>query len=339
MTDLYPLQLSAFSGLLIFDESRMTPRLVVLGTGGTIAGRSASATDNVGYKAGEVPVSELLGDVAVPAGFAVEAEQVAQIDSKDMSDAVWRQLLAAVHRHMQRPEVHGLVITHGTDTLEETAYLLQRVLNPGKPVVLVIAMRPASAALRDGPQNLADGLQLTATEGALGVLAVCAGRVHAALHVRKTHNYLLDAFDSGDAGPVAALEEGRLTRWQSWPTTPELWEPGLLDRLLQTAAWPRVEWVTNHGGQTGAMVRALLLQHQAGTEPNPLRGLVVAGTGNGTLHCELQAALLAAQAGGVTVWRSTRCANGRVIEGADSPIPATPLPPAKARVELMLQLL
>ena len=317
----------------------MNPQLVVLGTGGTIAGRSASAADNVGYKAGEVPVSELLGDVPVPAGFSVEAEQVAQIDSKDMSDAVWRQLLAAVHRHLQRPEVHGLVITHGTDTLEETAYLLQRVLNPAKPVVLVSAMRPASAALRDGPQNLADGLQLAATQGARGVLAVCAGRVYDALNVRKTHNYLLDAFDSGDAGPVAVLEEGRLTLWRSWPSTPDGWEPDLLDRLLQTAVWPRVEWVTNHGGQTGGLIRALLLQHQAATEPFPLRGLVVAGTGNGTLHVELQAALVAAQATGVRVWRSTRCANGRVIEGADCPIPATQLPPAKARLELMLQVL
>lgn len=319
----------------------MTPNtLVVLGTGGTIAGRSACAADNVGYKAGQVPVSELLGDVPVPAGFAVEAEQVVQIDSKDMSDAVWCQLLTAVHRHVQRPDVQGLVMTHGTDTLEETAYLLQRVLNPTKPVVLVSAMRPATAALRDGPQNLADGLRLAATKGARGVVAVCAGRVHAAIDVRKTHNHQLDAFDSGDAGPVAVLEEGRLTTWRPWPQTPETWEPGLLERLVQTAVWPRVEWLTNHGGQTGAMVSALLLQHQAASKPQPLRGIVVAGTGNGTLHNDLQVALQVAQAAGITVWRSTRCANGRVIEGgADCPIPTTPLPPAKARLELMLRLL
>jgi len=317
----------------------MTQKLILLGTGGTIAGRSTSATDNVSYKAGEIPVSELLGDVPVPVGFAVETEQVAQIDSKDMSDAVWRQLLAAVYRQLLRPEVRGLVITHGTDTLEETAYLLQRVLNPAKPVVLVSAMRPASAALRDGPQNLADGLRLAATDGAQGVLVVCAGRVHGALDVRKTHNHQLDAFDSGDAGPVAVLEEGRLTAWRPWPTSPATWEPGLLERLLQTTEWPRVEWLTNHGGQTGAMVRALLWHQQAASEARPLRGIVVAGTGNGTLHSDLLAALVAAQAAGIRVWRSTRCANGRVIEGADCPIPATPLPPAKARLELMLRLL
>ncbi len=312
---------------------------MVLGTGGTIAGRSAAAADHIGYKAGEVLVAELLGDVPVPTGFAVQTEQVAQIDSKDMSDAVWRLLLDAVNRHLQRPEVHGLVITHGTDTLEETAYLLQRVLNPAKPVVLVGAMRPASAALPDGPQNLADGLRLAATAGACGVLTVCAGRVHGAWDVRKTHNYRLDAFDSGDAGPLAVLEEGRLTVWRPWPQTPATWQPGLLERLLQARAWPRVEWLTNHAGQSGAMVRALLLQQQTASEPRPVQGIVVAGTGNATLHTELQAALVAAQAAGITVWRSTRCVNGRAIAGADSPIPATPLPPAKARLELMLQLL
>lgn len=313
-------------------------KIIVLGTGGTIAGRAADAADNIGYKAGEVPVAALVGEVAAPDGFAVEAEQVAQIDSKDMDDAVWRRLLAAVHRHLQRPEVHGVVVTHGTDTLEETAYLLQRVLNPAKPVVMVSAMRPATATLRDGPQNLADGLHLAAMAEARGVVAVCAGRVHSALDVRKAHNHRLDVYDSGDAGPVAALEEGRLTCWRPWPDTTPDFDAHLLDRLLATAQWPRVEWITSHGGQTGAMVRALLAPAQAGGGDAPLRGLVVAGTGNGTLHQALLEALVQAQRAGVMVWRTTRCAAGRVIEGADCPIPATPLPPAKARLEMMLRL-
>lgn len=317
----------------------MNPTLIVLGTGGTIAGRAASAADNIGYKAGEVPVSALLGDVPVPPGMAVVSEQVAQIDSKDMSDAVWRRLLDAVRRHLAQPEVAGVVVTHGTDTLEETAYLLQRVLNPDRPVVLVSAMRPATATLRDGPENLADGLRLAATPGARGVMAVCAGRVHSALDVRKAHNHRLDVYDSGDAGPVAALEEGRLTQWRPWPQTPERFDASLFDRLMAATAWPRVEWITNHGGQTGGLVRALLQQLKAGADPHPLRGLVVAGTGNGTLHEGLLSVLREAQAAGVTVWRTTRCANGTVIEGADNPITAVPLPPAKARLELMLTLL
>ena len=318
----------------------MPPKLIVLGTGGTIAGRAASAADNIGYKAGEVPVSELLGDVPVPTGFAVEAEQVAQIDSKDMGDDVWRRLLVATQRNLARPDVQGLVVTHGTDTLEETAYLLQRVLNPAKPVVLVSAMRPASAALRDGPQNLADGLRLASTSGVRGVVAVCAGWVHSAWDVRKVHNHQLNAFDSGDAGPVAVLEEGRLTCWRPWPQSPaDTFEPALFDRLVSATEWPRVEWITSHGGQHGAMVRAMVLQNRIAADHRPLRGLVVAGTGNGTLHADLQAALLEAMAEGIAVWRTTRCANGRVIDGADCPVPATPLPPAKARLELLLRLL
>jgi L-asparaginase len=314
------------------------PILMVLGTGGTIAGRAASARDHIGYRAGEVPVAELLGELPLPQGWTVAAEQVAQIDSKDMDEAVWRRLLEATDRCLRRDEVGAVVITHGTDTLEETAYLLQRVLNPAKPVVMVSAMRPATASLRDGLQNLADGLELATRASVRGVLAVCAGRVHAGWDVSKVHNHRLDAYDSGDAGPVAMLEEGRLRQWRAWPQSPpEAHDPGLLGRLLHPDPWPRVEWITSHGGQTGALVRALL-QPPLSVAEAPVQGLVVAGTGNGTLHRDLLSALLQAMAQGVQVWRSTRCASGSVIEGGDSPIAATPLSPAKARLELMLQL-
>jgi len=308
--------------------------VVVLGTGGTIAGRASSSHDNVGYKAGEVPVAELLGDVPVPAGCRVEAEQVAQIDSKDMSEAVWRRLLQAVRRHLDRVEVAGLVVTHGTDTLEETAYLLQRVFSPAKPVVLVSAMRPASAALRDGPQNLADGLHVATTPGVRGVLAVCAGKLHSAYDVQKAHNYRLDVYDSGDAGPVAVLEEGRLTQWRAWPAEPDAPQADWMPHLLSSQPWPRVEWITSHGGQTGALVRALL-QPPADGSP-PLAGLVVAGTGNGTVHESMESALVEAQQAGVVVWRTTRCPAGRVIDTGSSRFPSIALPPSKARLALLL---
>lgn len=316
--------------------------VVVLGTGGTIAGRAASAADNIGYKAGEVPVAELLGDVPVPAGVQVQAQQVAQIDSKDMGPAVWRPLLAEVHAALRNPAVCGVVVTHGTDTLEETAYLLQRVLNPSKPVVLVSAMRPATATLRDGPQNLQDGLQLAAMHGARGVLAVCMGQVHSGLDVRKVHNHNVVAFDSGDAGCVGELREGRWTQWRPWPQLPKA-DEGLLDKLLSNTPWPRVEWVSSHGGQDGFVVRALLAASQTAAQQGEgaaiLQGLVVAGTGNGTLHQDLEAALLEAQAMGVKVRRTTRVARGAVIDAGNSLIEASALPPAKARLELMLDLL
>ncbi len=178
----------------------LSSRVVVLGTGGTIAGRAASAHDNVGYQAAQLSVAELLQGVA-RTGLAIESEQLAQLDSKDMDHATWQQLARRSAHQLARPEVRGVVITHGTDTLEETAWLLHRVLAPRKPLVLTAAMRPATSLQADGPQNLADALTLAATDGAAGVLVVLAGTVHGAADVRKLHSRRLDAFSSGDAGP------------------------------------------------------------------------------------------------------------------------------------------
>lgn len=319
-----------------------TRRLVVLGTGGTIAGRARAAGDNVGYTAGEVGVADLLAGVSdmagrLPAlaGWALEAEQVAQIDSKDMGPVVWRALLERVAHHLARPEVAGVVVTHGTDTLEETAWLLQAVLSPAKPVVLACAMRPATALVPDGPQNLMDALCVAVAPSARGVVVVCAGQVHQARHVQKVHTYRLDAFDSGEAGPLGCVEEGRLRVWQAWPEPVTPSRP--LALVLAATAWPRVELVTSHAGADGAVVRALLATSHAGA---PLRGLVVAGTGNGTLHTDLQAALEQAHAAGVAVWRGTRCAYGQVVPGPHGAWPDTGgLSPVKARLSLMLELM
>jgi len=278
-----------------------------------------------------------MAGVALPSGCTVEAEQVAQVDSKDMGPEVWRALLQAVARHLGRAEVRGIVVTHGTDTLEETAFLLQRTLSPAKPVVLVSAMRPATAPQPDGPQNLADGLAIAARPGASGVVAVCASRLHSAWDVRKVHNHRLDAFDSGEAGALGVLEAGRCRLWRPWPAADQAVNSLLLDRLLSDRPWPRVEWITSHAGASGWMVRALVAQ--SARDPEPIQGLVVAGTGNGTLHASLEAALAEAQDQGVTVWVTTRCAWGEVIPVPGSRFPTTHWPPAKARLELMFQLL
>lgn len=327
--------------------------LVVLGTGGTIAGRAVRPDDHTGYAAGQVSVAALLEGIPVPLGCQVEHEQVAQIDSKDMGPAVWKLLLVRLQHHLQRPNVSGVVVTHGTDTLEETAYLLQRVLCPAKPVVLTCAMRPATALVPDGPQNLADALVVAAHPGACGVVAVCAGRVHRADAVQKVHPYRLDAFDSGDAGPLGQVEQGCLTLWRDWPdaavsslciqSIPQKPLPLIPDllwpRLLAEAAWPRVEVLVSHAGADGTLVQALL----AYTGPNiaPLRGLVVGGTGNGTLHQDLAAALQQAQAQGVVVWRTTRCVEGRVVvsDPHTEAIPTVSMPLVKARLALQLALL
>ena len=307
----------------------LSSRLVVLATGGTIAGRAASAQDNVGYRSAQLGVADLLQAVPGAAALAVEGEQVAQLDSKDMDAGTWQHLAGRVAHHLVRPEVQGVVVTHGTDTLEETAWLLQRVLAPRKPVVLTAAMRPATSLQADGPQNLADALVVAAADGAAGVLVVLAGRVLAAADVRKAHSWRLDAFDAGDAGAVAAIEQGRLRTWRPWPGG----QPLGLDRLAgDPAAWPWVEIVTSHAGARGAAVDALAA---AG-----VRGLVVAGTGNGTVHQALAQALVRAQARGVAVRLVTRCAGGPVVAGPDHcwPVYAS-LSPAQARAELMLELM
>ncbi|SFC56645.1 L-asparaginase [Polaromonas sp. OV174] len=310
--------------------------IVILGTGGTIAGRAARAADNIGYTAAELGIEQLVD--AIPAlveAGPVITEQVAQIDSKDMSFAVWAQLAGRVQHFLARPEIQGIVITHGTDTLEETAYFLQAICDSAKPVVLTCAMRPATALAPDGPQNLLDAMAVARHPGACGVVAVCAGTVHSALDVQKMHTYQLDAFSSGDAGPLAYVEEGRLRLLRNWPLALEGRSEVAINSIANmnhATDWPWVEIVMSHAGASGAVVQALVAQG--------VQGLVVAATGNGSVHHALEAALLQAQAAGVQVVRATRCANGRVLsKPGDALADSQGLSPVKARVALMLGLL
>ncbi|MEO5660971.1 MAG: asparaginase [Polaromonas sp.] len=304
--------------------------VVILGTGGTIAGQAVSAADNIGYTAAQFGIDQLLASIPTLAeGGPVSAEQVAQIDSKNMSFAVWAHLAARVNHYLARDDVSGIVITHGTDTLEETAYFLQVVCRPAKPVVLTCAMRPATALAPDGPQNVLDAVTVARHPGARGVVAVCAGTIHSAFDVQKVHTYQLDAFSSGDAGPIGYVEEGHLRLVRNWP----LAQVGYaLPAIESIAVWPRVEIIMSYAGASAAIVQALVDQG--------VQGLVVAGTGNGTLHHALQTGLLKAQAAGIKVVRATRCANGRVLPLPDDAIPdSNGLSPVKARVALLLDLL
>ena len=310
--------------------------IVILGTGGTIAGLSASTSDNIGYTAAQVSVEQLAS--AIPSltdAGPVLTEQVAQIDSKDMSFGVWAQLAARIEHYLARPDVDGIVITHGTDTIEETAFFLQSVCQPGKPVVLTCAMRPANALVPDGPQNVMDALAVARHPGASGVTVVCAGTIHSAIEVQKVHTYLLDAFSSGDSGPLGFIEEGKLRLIRNWPAdqlTPAQAAMKKIANLTELVDWPRVEIVMNYAGADGLVVEALVSQG--------VQGLVVAGTGNGTLHHKLEAALLQAQADGLRVVRATRCVNGRVLPKVGDLLPDSHgLSPVKARVALMLELL
>ena len=327
-------------------------KIVVLGTGGTIAGASASATDNVGYASAQRGVQALLDAVPALARWPLEAEQVAQLDSKDMGPAVWSALVARVRAHLARPEVRGVVITHGTDTLEETAWLLHRTVGAlldTKPVVMTAAMRPATSLQADGPQNLLDAVTVADMPEARGVVLVMAGRVWAGAEVRKLHSYRTEAFGTADAGPLGQVVEGRLQRFRPWPEAgADAWAQGpgpAVDAVPVQAtppralhlpesaeAWPWVEIVTSHAGAGPRAVQALV---SAGVQ-----GLVVAGTGNGTVHQDLEAALLKAVSQGVPVLRATRCAAGGIVPGGADTLPSAGwLTPAQARVELTLRLL
>ncbi|MDH4062378.1 MAG: asparaginase [Aquincola sp.] len=302
-------------------------KVVILGTGGTIAGTAASATDAVGYAAAQLGVAQLVAAVPALASRSLECEQVAQLDSKDMDHATWQRLAQRAAHHLARPDVAGVVVTHGTDTLEETAYLLHRVLAPAKPLVLTAAMRPATALMTDGPQNLLDAVTVALDAQAGGVVVAFGGRVWAGAEVRKVHTYRIDAFAAGDAGPLATVEEGSVRWSRAAPKTQAL---GLAAIAADPARWPRVEIVLNHAGAGGMLVDALVAQG--------VQGVVVAGTGNGAVHHVLEAALLRAQGAGVRVLRSTRCASGPVIGEAALPS-AGALTAVQARVELMLQML
>lgn len=311
-------------------------KIVVFGTGGTIAGKAASMTDNVSYKAGEVAIGELLAGVpgmqAALQGHELVAQQVAQIDSKDMGFEVWRALVTHCREALEDPDVCGIVITHGTDTLEETAWFLQCSLRSEKPVVLTCAMRPATALSPDGPQNLLDAVAVALDPDALGVLAVAAGAVHEARWVHKAFPYRVDAFSSGEAGPGGWVEEGRV-RWVRRPsmqassthTTP-------LNDLPAAHDWPWVEVVLSAAGTSGRVVDALV--------EAKVHGLVVACTGNGSLHHELKDALLRAKACGVRIVKATRCGQGQSLVGDLGEFPCyAGLSPIKSRVSLLLELL
>jgi L-asparaginase len=330
----------------------MDKKLIFIGMGGTIAGKAARSEAHVAYQSGAIGLPELLENVpglrAALGGHAFCTEQLAQMDSKDMGFAHWQLLAQRLCVWLADESVQGIVVTHGTDTLEEAAFFLSCVvpadLLRNKPVVLTCAMRPASAFTPDGPQNLLDACAVALDVASRGVVVVCAGKVHSALQVQKVHPYRLDAFDSGEAGPLALVEEGRL-RWLKPASLPQPLYAFALP-LESVIAWPKVEIVMSYA-EAGACVVEGLVAYCSQPGRSPLVGLVVAGTGNGTVHVDLHAALQRAQSQGVRVVRTTRCAYGSVVvaqpqagEPMDAGAFATmALPPVKARITLVLELL
>lgn len=315
------------------------PAIAVLATGGTIAGEAADAAKTAGYQAGVVGVDKLLAAVPALAGVArVRAEQVASIDSRDMSDALWIALSQRVNALLAQDDVDGVVIAHGTDTLEETAYWLHLTVAGTKPVVLTAAMRPSTALSADGPLNLLNAVTVAASPDAAGrgVLVAFANRIHCARDVTKTSTYAIDAFESPEVGVLGWVQDGRVDFQRLTTRAHTSASAFRVDALASGGALPAVEVVVSHAGVSRVAVDALVA---AG-----VRGIVVAGTGNGSIHATLQQALADARANGVAVVRASRVGSGHVMRNGAAPddalgfVSAGALNPYKARVLLMLAL-
>jgi len=315
-------------------SKRPLPRIAVLATGGTIAGAAADALQTAGYQAGALRVERLLEAVPALSGLAIiEAEQLASIDSKDLSYAVWNTLCARLETLLARDDIDAVVITHGTDTLEETAFLLHLTVKSRKPVVLTAAMRPATALSADGPLNLCQAVTVAADPDAAGrgVLVVVNNQIHGARDVSKRNTAAVQAFESPEFGVLGWVQDARVEFHRT------LTRPHTLDTPFSAPlVWPEVGLVVSYAGVSRVAVDALVA---AG-----VRGLVVAGTGNGSIHAALQQALGEAAAKGVAVVRASRTGAGHVMRNGAAPddalglVASGTLSPYKARVLLMLAL-
>jgi L-asparaginase len=310
------------------------PNIFVLATGGTIAGRQVSA--NLRYQAGELSVDALLGAVPAVRGLAnIRSEQVANIGSQDVDEALWLQLARRANELLARKDVDGLIITHGTDTLEETAYFLDLTVKSDKPVVLVGAMRPASAVGADGPANLFDAVVVASSpeSAARGVLVAMNGNVFEARDVTKVSTTAVQAFAAPNFGPLGQVHDGRVFYWRRSERSP-MHKAGFDVAGLESL--PLVGIIYGHANAPDLPVRAFVeAQYQ---------GIVSAGVGNGNLYHDVLNALADAVSRGLVVVRSSRVAAGptmRDVELDDAHfgfVAAGTLNPQKARVLLQLAL-
>ncbi len=328
------------------DFEAAAPKIVLLGTGGTIAGWAADATRQGDYQAGVLSTAALLADLKPPlaGSVSIALDEFAHINSKDASSDFWLALRSRLAAHLAQASTAAVVVTHGTDTLEETCFFLSHTLpHSTKPLIFTCAMRPASHPQPDGPQNLRDALLLAQQPQAAGrgALVVCGGEVHAGSALEKVHSSSLRPFISRNGLPLGLIRNNQLIWSKNDDQNSQKMPSNLPEQLLnlmhsvQTQQLPRVEIIHSHAGASGALVDALLT---ASTAP-PLAGIVVAGTGQGTIHQALEQALLAAQQQGVRVVRASSC-QGLVHQALHDPFIVYPqLSPKQARIQCMLDLL
>jgi L-asparaginase len=315
------------------SNSTVPTRLRLLATGGTIAGAETSGR---GYRAAALSIEALVAAVPqIAALAALDVEQVARIGSQDMDEGVWRKLAARAQSALDDPAIAGVVITHGTDTMEETGYFLNLVLKTSKPVVLVGAMRPATAISADGPMNLYNAVAVAAApeSAGRGVLVVANDEIHFAREVAKTNTTQVGTFKSPNRGLAGLIHNGRL---HYFGPTVRRHTAASEFAPLSAADLPRVDIVYAHAGMGRELIDAAV---RAGA-----CGLVIAGVGDGNIPAAALAACTAATQAGVAVVRSSRTGGGLVernIEVDDDAagfVSAEELNPQKARVLLQLGL-
>jgi len=312
------------------------PKIVILATGGTIAGAAASQTD-AGYQSGAVGVDILIQAVPQLKDLAeVRGEQIASIGSQDMNDEVWLKLGKRVNELLAAADVDGIAITHGTDTLEETSYFLDLVVKSDKPVVMTGSMRPSTAMSADGPLNIYNAVGIAPDRNARGrgVLVTVDDDVHAAHDIVKTHTTDVGTFSSGEAGLVGGVLFGKTI----WFRTPENVHTSKSE--LSTGdgkSLPRVDIIYAHANMSPDLIAAAV--------KNGAKGLVIAGVGDGNMTAPAWEEAKKAVKAGVPVVRSSRVNGGiirRNIEVNDDEagtVASMELNPAKARVLLQLALL
>lgn len=320
---------------LIFSANVQAKTVAILATGGTIAGSGKSEVGTK-YEPGKVAIDKIIKTIPGITKLAeIQAEQVMQIASQDMDDVAWLQIAKRVNNLLAKKSVSGLVITHGTDTLEETAYFLNLVVKSKKPVVLVGSMRPSTSLSADGSLNLYNAVALAASNYAYdkGVLVMMNDKIFAARDVAKTHTTNVATFASPNAGPIGSVLYGKVNFYYK-PLRTHTSRTAFNIRKLESL--PKVEIVYAYAGIDKTVIDHMV---ESGAE-----GIVLAGVGDGNINKESVERLAEAAKKGVLIVRSAHLSSGAVepnVEIEDDKlgfVTADNLSPQKVRILTMLAL-
>jgi len=319
----------------IAHAQQSLPNVVILATGGTIAGAGASAVNSATYAAAKVPVDKLIAGLPEISKVAnVRGEQVFQIASESFTNDNLMVLAKRVSALSKQADVDGIVITHGTDTLEETAYFLNLVVRTSKPIIVVGSMRPGTALSADGALNLFDAVNVAASKdaGGKGVLVTMNDEIQSGRDVSKVVNIKTEAFKS-QWGPLGMIVEGK-NYWFRAPVKRHTTQSEF--NIDEITALPAVDIVYGYGSVPATAIDAL--------GKSGVKALIHAGTGNGSVADRIVPVLQKLRGDGVQIIRSSRVSDGFVIRNAEQPddkydwVVAHDLNPQKAKILAALAL-